>query len=153
MCGIVGSACAPHESRDWISHSTLSLTHRGPDDSGWVQIDEISLGMTRLAIVDVEGGVQPFISLDKRYSLVFNGQIYNFRNLRRELEKLGHKFRSASDTEVILHGYIRFRERIVEYLEGMFAFAVWDSLDKTLFIARDKFAQHFEYIRIIIALF
>ena len=141
MCGIVGSACAPHESRNWISHSTLSLTHRGPDDSGWVQIDEISLGMTRLAIVDVEGGVQPFISLDKRYSLVFNGQIYNFRNLRRELEKLGHKFRSASDTEVILHGYIQFRERIVDHLEGMFAFAVWDSLDKTLFIARDKFGE------------
>ena len=86
MCGIVGSAFAPHESREWISHSTSTLTHRGPDDSGWVQIDEISLGMTRLAIVDVEGGVQPFISLDKRYSLVFNGQIYNFKNLRIKID-------------------------------------------------------------------
>lgn len=141
MCGIVGSACAPHESRDWISHSTSSLTHRGPDDSGWVQIDEISLGMTRLAIVDVEGGVQPFVSIDKRYSLVFNGQIYNFRKLRVDLENLGYRFRSASDTEVILHGYIQFGERIVDHLEGMFAFAVWDSFEKTLFIARDKFGE------------
>jgi asparagine synthase (glutamine-hydrolysing) len=141
MCGIVGSACAPHESRDWIAHSTSSLTHRGPDDSGWLQIDEISLGMTRLAIVDVEGGVQPFVSIDKRYSLVFNGQIYNFRKLRVDLENLGYRFRSASDTEVILHGYIHFGERVVDHLEGMFAFAVWDSFEKTLFIARDKFGE------------
>ena len=141
MCGIVGSVCAPHESRGWICHSTSLLAHRGPDDSGWVQVDEISLGMTRLAIVDAEGGVQPFISLDKRYTLVFNGQIYNFRKFRVELENLGHRFRSASDTEVILHGYIQFRERIVDHLEGMFAFAVWDSFEKTLFLARDKFGE------------
>ena len=141
MCGIVGSACAPHESREWISNATLALKHRGPDDNGWVQIDDISLGMTRLAIVDLEGGVQPFISLDNRYSLVFNGQIYNFRKLRTQLESLGYKFRSASDTEVILHGYIQYREQVVKHLEGMFAFAIWDSLEKTLFIARDKFGE------------
>ena len=141
MCGIVGSACAPRESREWISNATSALKHRGPDDNGWVQIDDISLGMTRLAIVDLEGGVQPFTSLDKRYSLVFNGQIYNFRKLRSQLENLGYKFRSASDTEVILHGYIHYRELVVEHLEGMFAFAIWDSLEKTLFIARDKFGE------------
>ena len=141
MCGIVGSACAPRESREWISNATLALKHRGPDDNGWVQIDDISLGMTRLAIVDLEGGVQPFISLDNRYSLVFNGQIYNFRKLRTQLENLGYKFRSASDTEVILHAYIQYREQVVEHLEGMFAFAIWDSLEKTLFIARDKFGE------------
>jgi asparagine synthase (glutamine-hydrolysing) len=141
MCGIVGSACAPHEAKDWISYSTSTLDHRGPDDSGWVQIGDISLGMTRLAIVDVEGGVQPFISSDNRYSLVFNGQIYNFRKLRTQLENLGHHFRSASDTEVILHGYIQFKERIVDHLEGMFAFAIWDSIEKTLFLARDKFGE------------
>jgi asparagine synthase (glutamine-hydrolysing) len=82
MCGIVGSASAPHESRDWISHSTSQLSHRGPDDSGWIQNDLISLGMTRLAIVDITGGAQPFVSLDGRFSLVFNGQIYNFKSLR-----------------------------------------------------------------------
>lgn len=141
MCGIVGSACAPHESRDWISHSTSQLLHRGPDDSGWIQNGLISLGMTRLAIVDIAGGVQPFVSLDGRYSLVFNGQIYNFKSLRSSLEKLGHKFRSASDTEVILHGFIAYREKVVDHLEGMFAFAIWDSLEKSLFLARDRFGE------------
>jgi asparagine synthase (glutamine-hydrolysing) len=141
MCGIVGSAFAPHESREWISRATSALTHRGPDDYGWVQTDAISLGMTRLAIVDLEGGVQPFISLDNRYSLVFNGQIYNFRKFRTQLERLGHEFRSASDTEVILHGYIQYKERVVDHLEGMFAFAIWDSIEKILFIARDRFGE------------
>ena len=141
MCGIVGSACAPHEARNWIERATESLAHRGPDDNGWLHIDDISLGMTRLAIVDIEGGAQPFISADNRFSLVFNGQIYNFKALRTKLEGLGHKFRSASDTEVILHGYIQYGENIVDNLEGMFAFAIWDSIDKSLFIARDRFGE------------
>ncbi len=141
MCGIVGSASAPHESRDWISHSTSQLSHRGPDDSGWIQNDLISLGMTRLAIVDITGGAQPFLSLDGRFSLVFNGQIYNFKSLRTSLEKLGHKFRSASDTEVILHAYISYREKVVDHLEGMFAFAIWDSQEESMFLARDRFGE------------
>jgi asparagine synthase (glutamine-hydrolysing) len=141
MCGIVGSASAPHESRDWISHATSQLAHRGPDDSGWIQKDLISLGMTRLAIIDVSGGAQPFVSLDGRFSLVFNGQIYNFKSLRSSLEKLGYKFRSASDTEVILHGYVAYREKVVDHLEGMFAFAIWDSQEETMFLARDRFGE------------
>jgi asparagine synthase (glutamine-hydrolysing) len=141
MCGIVGSASAPHESRDWISHATSQLSHRGPDDSGWIQKDLISLGMTRLAIVDIAGGAQPFVSLDGRFSLVFNGQIYNFKSLRTSLEELGHKFRSASDTEVILHGYIQYREKVVNHLEGMFAFAIWDLQDESMFLARDRFGE------------
>lgn len=141
MCGIVGSACAPHESRDWISNATNQLSHRGPDDSGWIQNDLISLGMTRLAIVDIAGGAQPFVSLDGRFSLVFNGQIYNFKSLRSSLEKIGHKFRSASDTEVILNGYIEYREKVVDHLEGMFALAIWDSQEETMFIARDRFGE------------
>ena len=141
MCGIVGSASAPHESRDWISHSTSQLSHRGPDDSGWIQNDLISLGMTRLAIVDIAGGAQPFVSLDSRFSLVFNGQIYNFKSLRSSLEKLGHKFRSASDTEVILQGYVAYREKVVDHLEGMFAFAIWDSQEESMFLARDRFGE------------
>lgn len=141
MCGILGSVCAPSESNNWIATATSTLNHRGPDDSGWVQMGNVSLGMTRLAIVDVKGGAQPFVSLNNRFSLVFNGQIYNFKKLRTQLENLGHKFRSASDTEVILNGYIQFGERVVDHLEGMFAFAIWDSLEKTLYITRDRFGE------------
>jgi asparagine synthase (glutamine-hydrolysing) len=141
MCGIVGSVCTPRQTREWISNATTLISHRGPDDSGWIQNETMSLGMTRLAIVDIKGGSQPFVSMDNRYSLVFNGQIYNFKALRKKLEDKGHKFRSESDTEVILHGYIEYREQVVNHLEGMFAFAIWDSAENKLFLARDRFGE------------
>lgn len=141
MCGIVGSVAAKNQNPDWIRESTLCLSHRGPDDSGWVRLDEASLGMTRLAIVDIQGGTQPFASPDQRFVLVFNGQIYNYKTLRLSLEKQGHRFKSDSDTEVILIGFIEYGVEVVHHLEGMFAFAIWDQLERSLFIARDKFGE------------
>lgn len=142
MCGIVG--ILNHDGtpvgRNELRRMTDAIAHRGPDGEGWHFDGGLGLGHRRLAIIDVSAaGAQPMHSADGRHSVVFNGEIYNFRELRRELEALGHAFRSNSDTEVLLHAYAAWGEGFVTRLNGMFAFAIWDARERTLFLARDRY--------------
>ncbi len=118
---------------------TARLAHRGPDGEGYFCTPEVSLGHRRLAIIDVPGGGQPMTSADGRFTIVFNGEIYNFRALRKELEAEGARFRTQSDTEVLLELFARRGgAATLEKLHGMFAFAVWDAKSQALFLARDR---------------
>ena len=142
MCGICGWFLT--EGQKWdISHldnMIATIAHRGPDDRG-VFFDErrgIALGHNRLSIIDLsEAGHQPMISEDGKTILVYNGEIYNFRELRKELESLGHSFFSRTDTEVVLRSFKQWGSSCVERFCGMFAFAVWSAEDERLFLARD----------------
>ncbi len=141
MCGIAGIVSA--ERNDRIELSTIrlmcqTLVHRGPDDEGYHVKHGAGLGMRRLSIVDVEGGHQPVCNEDGTIWLVFNGEIYNFRELRSDLESRGHRFRSQSDTEVIVHLYEEQGAECVQKLRGMFAFAIYDETRGSLLLARDR---------------
>src|SRR5262245_23207688 len=142
MCGICGIAI-PKQLNRRVSESRLiamrdTLTHRGPDDAGLYLDDGVGLGHRRLSIVDLDGGRQPMANEDGRILIVFNGEIYNHRDLRSELEERGHQYRTASDTETIIHLYEERGECAVESLSGMFSFAVWDSARRKLLLARDR---------------
>jgi len=115
-----------------------SLVHRGPDAAGYWQEGDVFLGHRRLSIIDLAGGAQPMASGDGRYRVVFNGEIYNYRELRAELERAGAAFRTRSDTEVLLEGYRQWGEGLVDRLNGMFAFVLWDLRERTAFAARDR---------------
>lgn len=115
-----------------------SIEHRGPDEQGMFVEGRAALGMRRLSIIDLKTGQQPIYSEDGALSIVFNGEIYNFRELKRELEEVGHRFKTNSDTETIIRAYEEFGESCLEKLRGMFAFAIWNSRDESLFIARDR---------------
>ena len=142
MCGIAGIA-----SRSWgiseISEKTIGLrsflSHRGPDDVGLYAAEGIGLAHTRLSIIDLAGGHQPLTNEHRSIFLVANAEIYNHRELRQALAVQGHQFRTASDCEAIVHLYEQYGQNCVEHLEGMFAFALWDSLEQTLLLARDRF--------------
>jgi len=136
MCGIFGLVGTPW--RESARAALAALTSRGPDEQQLVEIGEATLGHTRLAIIDLAGGHQPMRTPDGRYCIVFNGEIYNFKELRAELMALGFNFATASDTEVLLHGYAAWRERLLVRLDGMFAFAIWDAHERSLFMARDR---------------
>ena len=136
MCGICGTV-GIHED-GLIDEMTAALTHRGPDDRGTFSEGEVNLGHTRLSIIDLAGGHQPVFSPDGRLAIVFNGEIYNYRELREELEGHGEHFETASDTEVLLRLYQRYGADSLEKLNGMFAFAVWDRHTGELFLARDR---------------
>ena len=148
MCGIVGlvsrSADSADESR-LVDEAITCLAHRGPDGSGnksykLENSTSVYFGHTRLAIIDLsDEGLQPFESRDSRYSLTYNGEIYNYLEIRQELENLGVRFRSSSDTEVLLEALIRWRESALDRLEGMFAFAFLDKQRNELLLARDPF--------------
>jgi asparagine synthase (glutamine-hydrolysing) len=115
-----------------------AIKHRGPDDFG-VRVDgNVGLGFNRLSIIDLSGGHQPMSNEDGTVWIVFNGEIYNFEELRRELQQRGHRFQTRSDTETIVHAWEEYGERCVERLRGMFAFAIWDSRQRILFAARDR---------------
>jgi len=118
-----------------------SLVHRGPDDSGEYTDPHIALGQRRLSIIDLDGGRQPLFNEDRSVVLICNGEIYNYKNLRQGLETKGHQFRTKSDCEVIIHLYEEHGPRCVEKLRGMFAFVIWDSKARELFVARDHFGQ------------
>src|SRR5487761_1867188 len=136
MCGIAGFTGS---DRELLGRMLDSIVHRGPDGFGMEVNEHVSMGMRRLAIVDIEGGNQPLYSDDRRLALVNNGEIYNAPELRRELESKGHHFvTDHSDTEVILRGYEEWGQDVVIHLTGMFAFALWDSTHKELFLARDR---------------
>ena len=115
-----------------------TIEHRGPDGRGAIVDAPVAVGMTRLAIVDLEGGDQPIWNEDESIAVVCNGEIYNYPALRRDLEKRGHRFRTHSDCEVIVHLYEEYGDAVAEYLEGMFAFAVYDSKRRRLVLARDR---------------
>ncbi len=141
MCGICGKLVFDRESR--VSPTLLkamadSIRHRGPDDEGFYLSGQIGLGFRRLSIIDLGGGHQPLSNEDESVWIVFNGEIYNYQELRQFLLSKGHQFKTQSDTEVIVHLYEEFGEACVEKLRGMFAFAIWDERNKSLFLARDR---------------
>lgn len=144
MCGIAGfiSADDSRDRAEWLSvleRMCHVITHRGPDDQGTMLTDDgAALGMRRLAIIDVAGGHQPLSGCDDALSIVFNGEVYNFQELKLELEARGHHFYTHSDTETIIHAYEEYGEACVDHLRGMFAFAIWDARRHELFIARDR---------------
>jgi len=140
MCGIAGIVGGAPE-RDTLDAMLASLEHRGPDDRGAFAGDGVALGMTRLSIIDLVTGQQPMSSDDGAVRIVFNGEIYNFRAVRVELQARGHRFRTQSDTEVILRAWEADGERCVERLRGMFAFAIWDARRRRLFLARDRLGK------------
>lgn len=115
-----------------------AIRHRGPDDDGYYFSDGVGLAMRRLSIIDLKTGHQPIHNKDNTAWIVFNGEIYNYRELREQLEKLGHKFYTDSDTEAIVHAYDQYGTDCPKYLRGMFAFAIWDERAKSLFLARDR---------------
>jgi asparagine synthase (glutamine-hydrolysing) len=139
MCGIAGYV-GPG-SPELLRQMLKTLTHRGPDDEGWFAEPGVGLGMTRLAIIDPAGGRQPMTSADGRLTLVFNGEVYNFRRLRAELEGRGHRFRTRSDTEVVLAACAEWGDGAVAHLHGMFAFALWDGARRRLLLARDRLGK------------
>src|SRR5881296_2639476 len=139
MCGIAGHVGPT--VRELLPAMLGLLKHRGPDDSGIHSEADVGLGMTRLAIIDLVTGQQPMSDPTGRYWIVFNGEIYNFRQLRAVLEAGGRRFRTRSDTEVILHAYAAYGEACVERLSGMFAFAIWDGAERRLFLARDRLGK------------
>lgn len=136
MCGILGLVATPWQRS--ASRALGALARRGPDDADLATLGNVILGHTRLAVIDVSGGHQPMSSPDNRYTIVFNGEIYNFKELRQELVERGYQFTTNSDTEVLLHGYGCWGNAMVKRLNGMFAFAIWDDRQKTLFAARDR---------------
>ena len=145
MCGIAGFV-APGGAGDWqiLEKMTRALAHRGPDAEGYVVIPEsgVHLGHRRLSIVDLSGGAQPMSTPDGNLTIVFNGEIYNHAELRSELQAKGHRFQTDhSDTEVLLNGYREWGEGMLDRLNGMFAFAVYDKSEGTLFLARDRFGK------------
>lgn len=139
MCGIVGTVnrSGPIQ-RDVLEAMNRAIIHRGPDEDGFYVKDNVGLAMRRLSIIDLAGGQQPIHNADKTKWIVFNGEIYNFHELRTDLEKRGHRFYTNSDTEAIIHLYDEYGKDCVQHLRGMFAFAIWDDKEKELFIARDR---------------
>jgi asparagine synthase (glutamine-hydrolysing) len=140
MCGIAGivrNDRAPID-RDLVARMTEAIRHRGPDEDGFYFGSGAGLGMRRLSIIDLKSGQQPIANQDGTAWIVFNGEIYNYRELRRQLEQQGHQFHTDSDTEAIVHAYDQYGTDCPKYLRGMFAFAIWDERDESLFLARDR---------------
>lgn len=140
MCGIVGfvNANSKSASREILQKMNKCIVHRGPDEDGFYVEGAAALAMRRLAIIDLAGGRQPIFSEDRTKAIVFNGEIYNFQELRADLEKRGHRFYTDCDTEVIVHLYDEYGVDCVNHLRGMFAFAIWNQTDRSLFVARDR---------------
>lgn len=151
MCGICGQFSYERHapvSRHEIEKMARSIVHRGPDDEGYYVSGPIGLGFRRLSIIDIEGGHQPMSDAEESIRVVFNGEIYNFHELRRELEGFGHVFRTRCDTEVIVLGYKQWGDEVLNRLDGMFGLAIWDEQKKRLVIARDAFGIKPIYYRI-----
>src|SRR5690349_2476936 len=147
MCGITGWASLdshkpPPEGAQELLHAMCErMIHRGPDSEGLFVSNGVGLGMRRLAIIDLVTGEQPAFNEDKSVAVILNGEIYNYRELRADLETRGHSFRSASDTEVLPHLYEEYGDGMLGKLNGMFAFALWDSRRRGMLIARDRFRE------------
>jgi asparagine synthase (glutamine-hydrolysing) len=151
MCGICGQhnlgSSLPVE-RSEVELMTKSLVHRGPDDEGYYLAGPLGFGFRRLSIIDLAGGHQPMSDEQQSVWVIFNGEIYNFLELRRELEGHGHVFRTNSDTEVIIHGYRQWGDDVLNRLNGMFGLAIWDARERRLVLARDPFGIKLLYYRI-----
>jgi asparagine synthase (glutamine-hydrolysing) len=143
MCGIIAITgnTTKNVTDAQLGAMLSSLSRRGPDDKGFLRLGNSILGQTRLSIVDIDTGHQPMKDNKNQYTIVFNGEIYGYRELRKKLEECGHVFSTKSDTEVILKSYAEYGERCVEHLDGMFAFAIWNELKQELFVARDRFGK------------
>src|SRR5262245_32566622 len=140
MCGIAGRINYAKDvpiDRESVRRMTATIAHRGPDDDGFLMAGPVGLGFRRLSIIDLAGGHQPMSDADETVWVVFNGEIYNFKELRTELEGHGYSFRTRSDTEVIVHGYRAWGMGVFERLNGMFGVAIWDSQRRRLVVARD----------------
>src|ERR1700752_4396505 len=142
MCRICGQYnfgnLAPVRRRD-IETMTRTIVHRGPDDEGYHIAGPLGFGFRRLSIIDLAGGHQPMSDQEESVCVIFNGEIYNFLELKRELEGYGHVFRTKSDTEVIVHGYKQWGDEVLNRLNGMFGLAIWDARKQRMVVARDPF--------------
>ena len=140
MCGIAGIVRrdGAQIDRELLARMNDAIRHRGPDDDGFYFSDGVGLAMRRLAIIDLKSGHQPIHNADSTAWIVFNGEIYNYRELRIQLEALGHTFYTDSDTEAIVHAYDEYGTECPKHLRGMFALAIWNERDKSLFLARDR---------------
>lgn len=139
MCGICGFTGEVIDRNETIHKMTEVITHRGPDSDGFFLDDRISMGFRRLSIIDLEAGSQPIYNEDKSLVLTFNGEIYNYRDLRKELIELGHKFYTETDSETLIHGFEQWGTDLLNRLRGMFGFAIYNKKDGSVFIARDFF--------------
>ena len=139
MCGITGFVGQRAEMQQILQEMMDLIAHRGPDGQGQFVEGPAALGQRRLSIIDLEGGKQPMFNEDENLVVVFNGEIYNFQELSEELKAAGHTFATRSDTEVLLHGYEQWGKDLLPRLRGMFAFAIYDKREQTLFCARDFF--------------
>ncbi len=139
MCGFCGFTGELVSRDGYIRQMSEKITHRGPDSEGYYLGDGIAMGFRRLSIIDLAAGDQPLYNEDKTLVLTFNGEIYNYRPLREELLAAGHVFATESDSEVLLHGFEEWGEGLLPRLRGMFGFAIWNTADKSLFLARDYF--------------
>ena len=144
MCGIAGfidKERGVEDAEHLIDSMCKVIRHRGPDEQGvWVG-DEAALGMRRLSIIDLAGGQQPIFNEDRSILVVFNGEIYNYRNLQKDLQEKGHHFSTNCDTETIVHAYEEYGDDCVNHLRGMFTFALWDRKRQRLLAARDRFGK------------
>ena len=146
MCGIAGfidqwdaiKTRVGDERAQILDRMCRVITHRGPDDQGVLLEPGVALGMRRLSIIDLNGGKQPISNEDGSVTIVFNGEIYNYRELQTDLQGRGHEFKTNSDTETVVHAYEEFGTSCVDHLRGMFAFAIWDERKQKLFLARDR---------------
>lgn len=143
MCGITGFVYRDGRAveRSVLEAMNLAIEHRGPDDDGFYVHENVGLAMRRLAIIDLASGKQPIHNADRTKWIVFNGEIYNYQELRKDLEERGHKFYTKSDTEAIIHLYDEYGVDCLQHLRGMFAIAIWDETEKTLFLARDRIGK------------
>lgn len=139
MCGIVGYLKTGETKKEIIENMSNRIIHRGPDESGFYIDDNIALAHRRLSIIDLSSGTQPIYNEKEDKVIIFNGEIYNYIELKKELKKKKHKFKTKTDTEVLIHGYEEWGTDLPKKLRGMFAFAIYDKNDKSLFLARDNF--------------
>ncbi len=151
MCGIAGQF--NFERREPVERETIvrmarSIAHRGPDDEGFFISGPVGLGFRRLSIIDLAGGHQPMSDAEETVWVIFNGEIYNYRELRAELQNKGHRFRTNSDTEVIVHGYKEWDTDVFNHLNGMFGLAIWDVPNERLVLARDAMGIKLIYYKI-----
>jgi asparagine synthase (glutamine-hydrolysing) len=151
MCGICGQfnfAAEEPVYPETIKRMAQSISHRGPDDEGYYFAGSLGFGFTRLSIIDLAGGHQPMSDQEGTVSVIFNGEIYNFKELRTELESRGHRFQTRSDTEVIVHGYKEWGTNLFDRLNGMFGLAIWDVRNRRLVVARDAMGIKLIYYRL-----
>lgn len=148
MCGIAGIVRRESASQAEIERMTRAIAHRGPDGVGFYRRDGVALGHRRLAIIDPELGIQPMSDQEETIWIIYNGELYNFRELKTELEALGHRFVTNSDTEVVIHAYKQWGAECVKRFRGMFAFALADFNERVLFLARDHFGIKPLYYRL-----